>query len=103
GLAVDMAGFSGGFGPAEAEALACGTPVIATKGGAVAEVVGPAGLFFDPRNPDDIGRAISAVAGDASLLDGLEAQCLPRSAELSWANSGARMLDLLEAHARRSA
>jgi glycosyltransferase involved in cell wall biosynthesis len=102
-LAVAMPAFSEGFGLPAAEAIACGTPVIATKGGAVAEVVGPAGLFFDPRDPDDIGRAISEVAGDASLLDRLRAQCLPRSAELSWTRSGAHMLDLLEAHARRRA
>jgi glycosyltransferase involved in cell wall biosynthesis len=102
-IVVAMPAFSEGFGLPAAEAIACGTPVIATKGGAVAEVVGSAGLFFDPRDPDDIGRAISEVAGDATLLDRLQAQCLPRSAELSWANSGARMLDLLEAHARRSA
>jgi hypothetical protein len=43
------------------------------------------------------------VAGDASALARLKQQCLPRSAELSWATSGARMLDLLEAYARRTA
>ena len=49
-LVVAMPAFSEGFGLPAAEAIACGTPVIATKGGAVAEVVGPAGLFFDPHD-----------------------------------------------------
>lgn len=100
-LAVAMPAFSEGFGLPAAEAIACGTPVIATRGGAVAEVVGKAGLFFDPRDSDDIGRVIAEVAGDASVHERLKAECLPRSAELSWASSGAHMLDLIEAHARR--
>jgi glycosyltransferase involved in cell wall biosynthesis len=99
-LAVALPAFSEGFGLPAAEAIACGTPVIATKGGAVAEVVGSAGLFFDPHEPDDVARTIREVAGDTCVLERLKAECLPRSAELSWANSGARMLDLLETHAR---
>jgi glycosyltransferase involved in cell wall biosynthesis len=101
-LVVAMPAFSEGFGLPAAEAIACGTPVIATKGGAVAEVVGAAGLFFDPHDSDDIARAITRVAADASVLEQLRQQCLPRSAELSWANSAARMLDLLETHATRA-
>jgi glycosyltransferase involved in cell wall biosynthesis len=100
-LAVAMPAFSEGFGLPAAEAIACGTPVIATKGGAVAEVVGPAGLFFDPHDCDDIARAIVEIVS-ASTQSRLKAQCLPRSAELSWAASASRMLDLLETHARRS-
>ena len=100
-LVVAMPAFSEGFGLPAAEAIACGTPVIATKGGAVAEVVGPAGLFFDPHDGDDIAQTIVEVAADSSSLDRLKQQCLPRSAELSWTNSAARMLDLLETHARK--
>ena len=102
-LVVAMPAFSEGFGLPAAEAIACGTPVIATRSGAVAEVVGAAGLFFDPHDPADIAGAIRQVAADGALLRRLRAECLPRSAELSWAHSGARMLDLLEAHARRTA
>ena len=100
-MVVAMPAFSEGFGLPAAEAIACGTPVIATKGGAVAEVVGAAGLFFDPHDRDEIARTIVDVAADASVLDHLKRESLPRSAELSWASSGARMLDLLETHARK--
>jgi glycosyltransferase involved in cell wall biosynthesis len=100
-LVVAMPAFSEGFGLPAAEAIACGTPVIATKGGAVAEVVGRAGLFFDPRDTDDIAQTIVEVAADSSSLDRLKQQCLPRSAEMTWANSAATMLDLLETHAQK--
>jgi glycosyltransferase involved in cell wall biosynthesis len=64
-------------------------------------VVGQAGLFFDPRDAEDIARAVVEIAGDPSVLERLEGECLPRSAELSWSNSASQMLELLETHARR--
>lgn len=102
-LCVAMPAFSEGFGLPAAEAIACGTPVIATKGGAVAEVVGKAGLFFDPLDPDDISNTIAQAAGNPFLLAKLGAECLPRAAELSWSHSASAMIDLLEKHARRKA
>jgi glycosyltransferase involved in cell wall biosynthesis len=100
-MVVAMPAFGEGFGLPAAEAIACNTPVIATRGGAVAEVVGKAGLFFDPHDPADIGEKIRKIATDPLVLEGLRAHCLPRSGELSWSNSAGQMLDLLETHARR--
>ena len=95
-LAVVMPAFSEGFGLPAIESIACGTPVLATADGAVSEVVGPAGLFFDPRDPADIARTIRAVAGDRVLEAALRAACRPRAASMSWPRSAAAMLDLLE-------
>lgn len=99
-IAVAMPAFSEGFGLPAAEAIACGTPVIATRGGAVAEVVGKAGLFFDAHDATDIGRVVGQVASNEGLLNSLRAECRPRAAELSWNHSAAKMLDLLESCAR---
>lgn len=99
-LVVAMPAFSEGFGLPAAEAIACGTPVIATAGGAVAEVVGKAGLFFDPNDTSDIARVIGQIASDQATIDELRAASLPRSAELSWSSAAAQMLDLLESCAR---
>ena len=49
------------FGNVVAEALACGTPVVAASGGGVVELIdhGSTGLVVPPRQPDLLARAIS--------------------------------------------
>lgn len=99
-MMVAMPAFSEGFGLPAAEAIACGTPVIASSGGAVEEVVGPAGLFFDPHDPGSIALVIGELAGVKSRLQQLRRECLPRAASMSWAHSASSMLDVIEAHAK---
>jgi glycosyltransferase involved in cell wall biosynthesis len=53
-----------GFGLPAAEAMACGTPVIATTGGALPEVVGDAGMLVPPANADALAGAIRQLLND---------------------------------------
>ncbi len=53
-----------GFGIPAAEAMACGTPVIATTGGALPEVVGDAGILVPPRSADALAAAIKQLLND---------------------------------------
>jgi glycosyltransferase involved in cell wall biosynthesis len=53
-----------GFGLPAAEALGCGTPVIATTGGALPEVVGDAGMLVPPANADALAAAIRQLLND---------------------------------------
>jgi glycosyltransferase involved in cell wall biosynthesis len=91
-----MPAFSEGFGLPAAEALACGTPVIASSGGAVEEVIGAAGLFFDPCDPGDIARIIARIFSDLALHAALKARCLPRAATMSWTTAAHETLAILE-------
>ncbi|MBP9828263.1 glycosyltransferase family 4 protein [Patescibacteria group bacterium] len=50
--------FYEGFGLPPLEAMACGTPVIASYTGAVAEVIAEAGILIDPMNVSDINQAL---------------------------------------------
>jgi glycosyltransferase involved in cell wall biosynthesis len=73
-----------GFGLTALEALAAGTPVVGYRAGAVAEVVGDAGVLVDDRDPDALGEALVTLLRDASLLTDLRARAKPRSALFSW-------------------
>ncbi|HWB63350.1 MAG TPA: glycosyltransferase family 1 protein [Chitinophagales bacterium] len=60
-----------GFGMPVQEALFCGTPVIASKGGAIEEAAGGGSVFIDPYSVEDIAGKILKVTSDAALRKGM--------------------------------
>ena len=50
-----------GFGLAIAEAMSCGVPVVTSKVAAVPEVVGDAGIYVDPNDPQKIAEAVKEL------------------------------------------
>lgn len=73
-----------GFGLPPLEAMACGTPVVASNTSSIPEVVGDAGLLADPYNPAEIARAIAFVLKDNDLSARLERAGLIRSGMFTW-------------------
>jgi glycosyltransferase involved in cell wall biosynthesis len=55
-----------GFSLPTAEAMACATPLVVSRAGAIPEVVGPDGLCADLVTPGDVGELTHALA---ALLD----------------------------------
>ncbi len=100
-LAVIMPAFSEGFGLPAIEALACGTPVLSSAQGAVPEIVGDAGLQFQPDAPETIAAAIVRVASDAALRVALRERALVRAAGFTWARAAALTLQSIEKAAKR--
>jgi glycosyltransferase involved in cell wall biosynthesis len=76
-----------GFGLPAVEAMACGTPVVASRRGALPEVLGGAGLLFDPERPGDLGALLERLLADPDLRDRLRSLGLRRAAEFSWERS----------------
>jgi glycosyltransferase involved in cell wall biosynthesis len=74
-----------GFGLPPLEALACGTPVIASNTSAIPEVVGDAGLLVDPRDEAALAAALRALLADPARRAALRAAGLARAARFSWA------------------
>ena len=91
---------SEGFGLPVVEAMACGLPVAASNRGSLPEVIGGAGLLFDPYSEHEIANAISRLLGDASLRDELRIKALERVKSFSWRNGARKMMSILEEAAR---
>ena len=79
-----------GFGLPAVEAMSCGIPVLASRRASLPEVVGDAGLFFEPDDPQAIAACVSQFLHDASLRARLSRNALKRSRLFSWARAAER-------------
>jgi glycosyltransferase involved in cell wall biosynthesis len=77
------------------EAMAAGLPVVAFRQGALPEVLGPAGVFVDVKDPYTLSAAIGAVVADAALRSRLAERARQRLAELDLATAADRFVSLL--------
>lgn len=80
-----------GFGLPIAEAMALGTPVMTSRGGATAEVAGDAALLADPHDVAEMAATIRALAADDALCDRLRRAGLERAEAFTVAEYGARL------------
>jgi glycosyltransferase involved in cell wall biosynthesis len=88
--------FNEGFGLPVAESLACGLPVAASRRGSLPEVIGPAGLLFDPCDHEEMAVTIARLLQDALLRQRLAAEGLRRAPRFSWAAAAAATVRLFE-------
>lgn len=73
-----------GFGIPPLEAMAAGCPVIACNISSLPEVVGDAGLLFDPDNPKDLGNKIENIINDKALAASLVEKGKLRAKRFTW-------------------
>jgi glycosyltransferase involved in cell wall biosynthesis len=83
-----------GFGLPLVEAMACGTPVIASSVSSIPEVVGDAGLLASPLEPEEFAGALARLSQDQELRQLLVEKGLRRARDFRWEASAARILDL---------
>ena len=77
------------------EAMACGTPVIVSNGGALPEVVGDAGLIFDLSAPASLAEKIREALSNTALREWLTQRGLARAKQFSWQTSAKILRDTL--------
>ena len=65
--AVLFPSFMEGFGIPALEAMASGTPVVLSNAGSLPEVGGDAAIYFDPRDVEGMGLALTRVLSDPQM------------------------------------
>jgi glycosyltransferase involved in cell wall biosynthesis len=91
--AVAYPSFEEGFGLPALEALACGAPLVSTRGSAIEEVVGDAALLVPPRDHRALGHALARIVDDGTLAARLRRDGPERAAKFTWDRSVAGHLD----------
>lgn len=86
--------FYEGFGFPPLEAMACGTPVIASYSSSLSEALGKAALMVDPYNTKDISQAIKLIIGDHKLRGFLIESGLARAGKFTWEIAAKKYIDI---------
>ena len=73
-----------GFGIPPLEAMACGCPVVSSDISSMPEVIGSAGEFFNPSEPEDIAASIEKVLSDEHYAQQLVSLGDKRIKQFSW-------------------
>jgi len=76
-----------GFGLPALEAMACGTPVVASANGSLPEVIGNAGLLWDPDRPAELRSTLERLLNNPELRASLVNRGLERARHYSWERS----------------
>jgi glycosyltransferase involved in cell wall biosynthesis len=85
-----------GFGYQVLEAMASGTPVVASDTTSIPEVVGDAALLCPPRDADAFADALRRVLDDGELAARLRAKGLARAADFTWERTARELADAVD-------
>jgi len=87
---------SEGFGLPVIEAMACGLPVAVSNRNSLPEVVGDAGLLFDPLSDEQIADALARLLDDKEMRVRFSAAGLRRAELFSWKTASHKMVQIIE-------
>ena len=90
-----------GFGMPPLEAMACGTPVIASNASCLPEIVGDAAVLVDPYDIDALADAMRRVLTDEGLRAEMRKNGIAQAAKFSWLETAQRTHAVYQAVSRR--
>ena len=85
-----------GFGLPPLEAMACGTPVVASNTSSLPEVVGDAALTVDPYDVEGLTKAMEQLLTDQELRNEMRTRGLARAKLFSWERTARETLKVYE-------
>ena len=88
---VTMPSLYEGFGLPALEGMASGVPVVVSNTTSLPEVVGDAGVFVDPHDPESIAHGLEKALTDTSLRLYLSELGIKRAALFNWDSVGAKV------------
>lgn len=83
-LAVVLPSRYEGFGFSVIEAMKAGVPAIGARAASIPEVMGDAGLLFDPDSPDELAEILQKIVSDGALRRTLIEQGSRRVSQFTW-------------------
>lgn len=83
-----------GFGIPTLEAMCCGTAVVASNSSSIPEVVGDAGLLFDPSSIGDLADILLFLVAHPAERDRLIAKGYQRAKLFSWDKTASETIDV---------
>lgn len=86
-----------GFGLTALEAMTCGTIALASRTGALPEVIGAKEALFDPSSPEELSALLQRVLSDAEFVRFLTDRAEKQSNQFSWNRSAAIAVEALRA------
>lgn len=84
------------FGIPPLEAMACGTPVLASNTSSIPEVTGNAAYLIDPYKPQEIATGIAELLHNTNIRKDLKEKGFIRSSKFSWESTAVSVLKIYE-------
>ena len=84
------------------EAMVSGLPIACSDRGPMPDVLGDAGIYFDPENPDDITCALKKLIASPDLRAKLARAAFDRAQVYSWARCARETFTFVSEAARRN-
>ncbi|TKJ32824.1 MAG: glycosyl transferase [Planctomycetes bacterium B3_Pla] len=83
------------------EAMAAGLPIACSNQGPMPEILGDAGVYFNPEQPDEIAQALYSLVNDTSLRERCAWSAHEKAQQYSWSRCANETFDFLAQFDRR--
>jgi glycosyltransferase involved in cell wall biosynthesis len=83
-----------GFGLPPIEAMACGTPVIASNISCIPEICGEAAIYFNPFDVEELSNMMTNLLNNIDLQNKLALLGIERASKYNWNNSAEKHIEI---------